>query len=136
MARHTFIQMTKIHDVGGRIGYITSVEKQEFLYVTYDTAEPVDEEYWKKLAKENQKEFRQSGTEGKCIEARELIIALPENYTEYDPESVLKEFTDAFKKEYGVESISALHHNKTRTNYHIHLIFSERQLLLFFRRSP
>ena len=47
MARHTFIQMTKIHDVGGRIGYITSVEKQEFLYVTYDTAEPVDEEYWK-----------------------------------------------------------------------------------------
>ena len=129
MARHTFIQMTKIHDVGGRIGYITSVEKQEFLYVTYDTAEPVDEEYWKKLAKENQKEFRRSGTEGKCIEARELIIALPENYTEYDPKTVLEEFTDAFKNEYGVECISALHHNKTKTNYHIHLIFSERQLL-------
>ena len=129
MARHTFIQETKLRDVQGRIGYITSAEKQEFLYVYYDTAEPVDDEYWKKLAEENQKEFRKSGTEGRCIEARELIIALPENYTEYDPDSVLREFTDAFKKEYGTECISALHHNKTKTNYHIHLIFSERQLL-------
>ena len=129
MARHTFIQETKLRDVQGRIGYITSAEKQEFLYVYYDTAEPVDDEYWKKLAEENQKEFRKSGTEGRCIEARELIIALPENYTEYDPKTVLKEFTDAFKKEYGVECISALHHNKTKTNYHIHLIFSERKLL-------
>ena len=129
MARHTFIQETKLRDVQGRIGYITSVEKQEFLYVTYDTAEAVDDEYWKKLAEENQKEFRKSGTEGKCIEARELIIALPENYTEYDPKSVLREFTDAFKNNYGVECISALHHNKTKTNYHIHLIFSERKLL-------
>lgn len=129
MARHTFIQETKLRDVQGRIGYITSAEKQEFLHVYYDTAEPVDEDYWKKLAEENQKEFIKSGTEGKCIEARELIIALPENYTEYDPDSVLREFTDAFKKEYGTECISALHHNKTKTNYHIHLIFSERKLL-------
>ena len=129
MARHTFIQETKLRDVQGRIGYITSTEKQEYLYAYYDTAEPVDEEYWKKLAEENQKEFIKSGTEGKCIEARELIIALPENYTEYDPDSVLREFTDAFKKEYGTECISALHHNKTKTNYHIHLIFSERKLL-------
>ena len=129
MARHAFIQETKLRDVQGRIGYITSAEKQEYLYVYYDTAEPVDDEYWKKLAEENQKEFRKSGTEGRCIEARELIIALPENYTEYDPETVLKEFTDAFKREYGVECISALHHNKNKTNYHIHLIFSERQRL-------
>ena len=129
MARHTFIQETKLRDVQGRIGYITSTEKQEFLYAYYDTAEPIDDEYWKKLAEENQKEFRKSGTEGRCIEARELIIALPENYTEYDPKTVLKEFTDAFKKEYGVECISALHHNKTKTNYHIHLIFSERERL-------
>ena len=29
----------------------------------------------------------------------------------------------------GVERTSALHSNKTKTNYHIHLIFSERRLL-------
>ena len=28
-----------------------------------------------------------------------------------------------------MECVSALHHNKRKTNYHIHLIFSERKLL-------
>ena len=36
----------------------------------------------------------------------------------------------AFKEKYGAECIAALHHNKRKTNYHIHLIFSERELLL------
>ena len=58
-----------------------------------------------------------------------MIIALPENYTRYDPDEVLKEFTEKFKGLYGVECTSALHYNKTKTNYHIHLIFSERRLL-------
>ncbi len=31
-----------------------------------------------------------SGTEGKCIEARELIIALPESFTEYQPDRLLQ----------------------------------------------
>lgn len=43
---------------------------------------------------------------------------------------MLKKFTDYFKDKYGVECISALHHNKRQTNYHIHLIFSERKELL------
>lgn len=47
----------------------------------------------------------------------------------YDPEYLLKRFTDHFKQKYKVECISALHHNKRKTNYHIHLIFAERQLL-------
>ena len=47
----------------------------------------------------------------------------------YDPEYLLKRFTDHFKQKYKVECISALHHNKRKTNYHIHLIFSERKLL-------
>lgn len=38
-------------------------------------------------------------------------------------------FTEHFKQNYGVECIAALHHNKRKTNYHIHLIFSERKLL-------
>ena len=35
--------------------------------------------------------------------------------------------TDRFKEKYGVECVSALHHNKRKKNYHIHLIFSERE---------
>lgn len=126
MARHSFIQMSKLPNVKGRIYYITSEKKQEYLYATYRTA---DHAFWNNLARESQQEFKRSGTEGKCIEARELIIALPEIYTQYEPQMVLEDFTDEFRRRYGVECVSALHHNKRKTNYHIHLIFSERKLL-------
>lgn len=126
MARHSFVQMSKLSNVKGRISYITSPARQENLYATYRTA---DNPFWTNLAMESQQEFKRSGAEGKCIEARELIIALPEPYTRYDPQQVLEDFTEHFHKRYGVECISALHHNKRKTNYHIHLIFSERTLL-------
>lgn len=126
MPRHSFIQMSKLPNVKGRISYITSHARQENLYATYRTA---DSQFWSNLARESQQEFRRSGTEGKCIEARELIIALPEVYTQYEPQQVLTDFTEEFRRRYSVECVSALHHNKRKTNYHIHLIFSERKLL-------
>ena len=58
-----------------------------------------------------------------------MIIALPESFVDYEPDKLLKLFTEHFKQNYGLECISALHHNKRKTNYHIHLIFSERKLL-------
>ena len=119
--------MSKLHNVRGRITYISSHAKQENLYAVYETT---DRNYWTELARFNQQEFLKSGTEGKCIEARELIIALPESFPElYDPDQLLQLFTNRFRERYGVECISALHHNKRKTNYHIHLIFSERELL-------
>ena len=119
--------MCKLHDVRGRTTYISSHAKQENLYAVYETTE---RSYWRELAKCNQEEFKKSGTEGKCIEARELIIALPESFPNlYNPDKLLKLFTDRFKEKYGAECIAALHHNKRKTNYHIHLIFSERELL-------
>lgn len=69
-----------------------------------------------------------SGTKGKCIEARKLVIALPEDFVKLDPDMLLKLFTEQFHITYGVPCISALHHNKTKTNYHIHLIYSERKV--------
>ena len=126
MPRHSFIQMSKLPNVKGRISYITSHARQENLYATYRTA---DSTFWSNLARESQQEFQRSGTEGKCIEARELIIALPEVYTQYEPQQVLTDFTEEFRRRYGVECVSTLHHNKRKTNYHIHLIFSERKLL-------
>ena len=119
--------MSKLHNVRGRITYISSHAKQENLYAVYETT---DRPYWTELARFNQQEFLKSGTEGKCIEARELIIALPESFPDlYDPDRLLQLFTNRFKEKYGVECVSALHHNKRKTNYHIHLIFSERELL-------
>jgi hypothetical protein len=127
MPRNSFIQMSKLSNVKGRISYISSRAKQENLYAVYETT---DRSYWTELAKCNQQEFKKSGTEGKCIEARELIIALPESFPDlYDPDNLLRLFTDRFREKYGVECMSALHHNKRKTNYHIHLIFSEREKL-------
>lgn len=126
IVRNSFIQMSKLPNVKGRISYISSKARQENLYAVYETT---DRKFWTELARCNQEEFEKSGTKGNCIEARELIIALPESFVEYEPDKLLKLFTEHFKQNYGVECISALHHNKRKTNYHIHLIFSERKLL-------
>ena len=106
---------------------VSDPKRQEYLYATFSTGEEMT--FWNNLAKECQEEFKRFGTERICIEARELIIALPEEYTQHDPQMVLRSFAQEFKKRYDVECVSALHHNKTKKNYHIHLIFSERRLL-------
>ena len=126
IVRNSFIQMSKLTNLKGRINYISSHARQENLYAVYETTDRI---FWTELAKCNQEDFMRSGTEGKCIEARELIIALPESFVDYEPDKLLKLFTEHFKQNYDVECISALHHNKRKTNYHIHLIFSERKLL-------
>lgn len=127
MKRNSFIEMAKLHDLSGRITYISSHAKQEHLYEVYAT-EP-DRAFWRELAKCSQEEFEKSGTNGKCIEARELMIALPESFIHYDHDWLLKRMTDEFKKCYGVECYAALHHNKRKTNLHIHMIFAERKRL-------
>ena len=80
IGRNSFIQMTKLSNVKGRITYISSHAKQENLYAVYETTE---RKFWRELAKCNQEEFVKSGTDGKCIEARELIIAL-QNFSQTD----------------------------------------------------
>ena len=82
--------MSKLPVLKVHISYIAGPDRQKNLFAIYDTA---DTEFWRCLTRESQQEFNRCGTEGKCIEARKLIIALPENYTEYAPDKVLKEFT-------------------------------------------
>ena len=127
MKRNSFIEMAKLHNLSGCITYISSHAKQEHLYEVYAT-EP-DRVFWRELAKCNQEEFEKSGTNGKCIEARELMIALPESFINYDHDYLLKKMVDEFKEKYGVECFAALHHNKRKTNLHIHMIFAERKRL-------
>lgn len=63
--------------------------------------------FWDFLAKQNQEDFRNSRTAGSCIEARELIIALPEEFQKYDREQLLKLFVMKFKLEYGADVVAA-----------------------------
>ena len=99
IVRNSFIQISKLTNVKGRIHYISSPKRQENLYAVYETTE---RKFWTELAKCNQMEFKKSGANGKCVEARELIIALPESFAEYDPEVLLYIFTEQFKKVYNV----------------------------------
>lgn len=93
--------MTKLHNVMGGIDYITSTVKQENLYAIYAT-QPL-RSFWKDLEKCNREEFAKGGTIGKCIEARELIIALPEGLYHYEHDYLIKHFAMDFKKKYGVD---------------------------------
>ena len=45
MARHSFIQMSKLSNVKGRISYISDPKRQEYLYATFSTRE--DMTFWK-----------------------------------------------------------------------------------------
>lgn len=126
MARNSFIQISKLGNLKGRIDYITNPKRQENLYAVYNTT---DDTFWHELARCNRLEFKKSGSAGKCVESRELIIALPEPFCNMDKQKILKDFTELFRRTYGVNCIAAMHHNKTKTNLHIHLIFSEREEL-------
>ena len=128
IGRHSFIRNNKLSDVRGRVDYISNPKRQEYLYAVYQT-DGATLEFWENLARENQQDFTASGTKGRCIEGRELIIALPEKYVEYPPEEVVRLFGEYFHSQYGVECCVALHHNKVKTNYHIHLVFGEREML-------
>ena len=127
MPRYSFVRMTKLTDVRGRVDYISNPKRQEHLYAAYSTVKP---EFWQYLSEQAQHDFWKSNQKpGKCIEGRELIIALPEGLREKDSDLLLQLFTETFRQKYGVQCAAALHHNKTMTNYHIHLVFADRDTL-------
>lgn len=54
MPRHSFIQMTKLPDVRGRVDYISNPKRQEHLYAIYSTVKP---EFWKYLSEQAQYDY-------------------------------------------------------------------------------
>ena len=115
-----YLDSRKLTNVKGRIKYITNKEKQENIVDYFNTA---DNEFWKMLAKENQQRHREVKAGGKCCEARELIIGIPQKAT-----ITAEQICDTFKNKYGVECSCAIHQNNKEgiINKHCHLIFSER----------
>jgi len=127
MPRHSFCRQSKLTDLKGRIDYISNPDRQEHLYAVYSTTENPD--FWNELIVENQREYEKYNCVGRLIEGREWIIALEESLVELDQKKILHAFVDSYKEKYGVECIAGLHHNKAMSNYHIHLIFSEKKRL-------
>lgn len=115
-----YLDSRKLTNVKGRIKYIANKDKQENIVDYFNTA---DKEFWNMLAKENQERHRQVKAGGKCCEARELIIGIPQNAT-----ITAEQICNTFKNKYGVECSCAIHQNNKEgiINKHCHLIFSER----------
>lgn len=129
MARQ-FLRQNNLHNVVGRIEYIRGdTGKQEHMMAYYST---MSDEDWKNLAQYNQERFKKNkkgfNKNKKCsaIEARELILHIPHEYANRDPHELAKLVGDDWKKRFGTDCCLAIHWNKTKTNFHIHLIYSER----------
>ncbi len=57
IVRNSFIQMSKLTNLKGRINYISSHARQENLYAVYETT---DRKFWTELAKCNQEELKKA----------------------------------------------------------------------------
>lgn len=118
-----YLSSRKLGNVRGRIQYITDEKKQENIVDYYDTA---DSDFWDLLATESRERHEETKAGGKCCEARELIIAIPQKC-----EITARELCETFKNKYDVECACSIHQNDKEgvINRHCHLIFSERKRL-------
>ena len=118
-----YLSSRKLGNVKGRMKYVTDEGRQENIVDYYNTT---NNEFWSMLAKESRQRHKESKAKGKCCEARELIIGIPQNSN-----ITAKEICDTFKNKYKAECSCAIHHNKKKEieNKHCHLIFSEREKL-------
>ena len=118
-----YLSSRKLSNVKGRINYITNEKKQENIFDYYNTT---DNEFWKMLAIENRARHKEVNAGGKCCEAREFIIGIPQ-----DSKITAQQMCNIFKSKYEVECTCAIHQNNKNgvINRHCHLIFSERRKL-------
>lgn len=118
-----YLDSRKLTNVKGRLNYITNKNKQENIVDYFNTA---DENFWSLLAKESRIRHKESKAKGECCEARELIIAIPQDFT-----ITAERLCHIFKSSFNVECACAIHQNNKDDviNNHCHLIFSERSLL-------
>ena len=118
-----YSRVSKINNIVGRSDYISNPDRQEFIKLTGKSRDFEWEEY-AQFEKENQK------SQEKNNEARELVIALPNEMSESFSDDVLEEFSHELAQELlgnNRDYEFALHFNQARTNFHMHLLFSERE---------
>lgn len=112
-----FTTHSKITNAKGRIDYLTNEERQENIVLVVQSEKSFDDyiEYEKQQKKS-------------VNEAREHIFAIPHEYST-DKEK-LKEFIDEVVSKTlpkGTPHLVAVHWNKSKTNFHMHVLYFERQ---------
>ena len=125
MARNVFVRGTALTNIRGRIRYMTSPDKQEHLEAYVSN---MPKGGWLELAKYSRQQASLYHPGKKVCEARELIYMLPNSFSRFDAQQLAIAVRDGFSKKYGVPCAVAIHWNKAENNYHIHLVFSEREI--------
>lgn len=118
----TYARMTKITNATGRSNYISSQEKQEYL-IDHEKSRDFDWQTYSQYEKNNQK------SSSKNNEARELVIALPNEMSSLSAEKRREIANELATELLGTnrDYEYALHFNASHTNFHMHLLFSERE---------
>lgn len=141
-----FVQVQKITNGRGSIKYITRTSKGEIL-ASYSTQSMND---WEILFDFNQQKFEEEKEKGnwtmfqknmagmfaKCVEARMFVVAFPNEMADYpckyngqvinNDMELAKAIANDWKSTYGTDCYVALHWNKEHTNFHAHILVSER----------
>lgn len=117
-----FARQTKLGNIVGRSEYITDPQRQEDVVFHSKKHQQTSWLEYAAFEKENQKSRDQNN------EGRELIISLPHQLAD-DHEKL-----EAIIDEYSINLLGenrdfeyAVHWNEERTNFHAHIIFSERE---------
>lgn len=120
-----YSRVTKLNDVSGRSDYISNPERQEYLKL-HGKSRNFDWKEYADFEKKNQKSHTLNN------EARELVISLPNELGSEMTNQELGKFShDLAKSLLGNfrDYEFALHHSKKDHNFHMHLIFSEREIV-------
>lgn len=116
----SFARAARLPNISGRGDYIANPERQECIVAA---SAKVDWKPYHDYEMANQK------TKLRNNEGREVIVALPNEWAE-QPQAELHRKGDALAQTVagkGRDVQWAMHWNKDHTNFHIHIIFSERQ---------
>lgn len=140
------VRTQKITNGRGSIKYITRDSKGEIL-ASYSTQSLQE---WEILFDYNQQKFAEEkakggwvpsrknakGEEAQCIEARMYVVAFPNEMADYpckyngqiinNDMELAKAIANDWRNTYGTDCYVAIHWNKSHTNFHAHILVSER----------
>lgn len=118
-----YARVTSLNNAAGRSDYISNPDRQDHIY-NHEKSRDFDWKEYAEFEKNNQK------SSVKNNEARELVVGLPNDISEL-PADERAEIGHALAKQILGEDRDyefAFHFNKEMTNFHMHLIFSEREV--------
>lgn len=123
-----YARETKLKNVAGRVDYITNDKRQEHIILTKENMENEWSDYID-FENQNKKSLNDN------IQARETVIALPNDLLK-DKKELEKFCDDLGQSLYGNnrDYQYAVHLNKSKTNLHVHFIYTERERVL--NRQP